>query len=115
MNKKKELIELSNIASIVSDTVASIAFKAVVTDQDGVAILHVDNTNANQLVITISNQTSSELDISQLTGAASSTNCNITLNLPNNLLYFYTLPMIDSSSAPARGSWRLMRIRREAG
>ena len=97
--KHAELLELVDTVS------ASLAFSALVTDAAGAAVIHVDGSTTNQLVISVTNQTSGDITIAQLSGAASSSNCNLLLKLPNNQLYFYNAPAIDGASTP--GTWEL--------
>ncbi|MFV1885148.1 MAG: hypothetical protein ACMZ7B_11720 [Balneola sp.] len=97
--KHAELLELVDTVS------ASLAFSALVTDAAGAAVIHVDGSTTNQLVISITNQTSGDITFAQLKGPASSGNCNLLLKLPNNQLYFYNAPAIDGASTP--GSWVL--------
>ncbi len=97
--KHAELLELVDTVS------ASLAFSALVTDAAGAAVIHVDGSTTNQLVISITNQTSGDITFAQLKGSASSGNCNLVLKLPNNQLYFYNAPAIDGASTP--GTWEL--------
>ncbi len=93
------------LLDLVGDVSASLAFSALVTDAAGAAVIHVDGSTTNQLVISITNQTSGDITFAQLKGSASSGNCNLVLKLPNNQLYFYNAPAIDGASTP--GTWEL--------
>ncbi|MFV1885147.1 MAG: hypothetical protein ACMZ7B_11715 [Balneola sp.] len=97
--------EHSSLIDLLNDVSASLAFSALVTDAAGAAVIHVDGSTTNQLVISITNQTSGDITFAQLKGSASSGNCNLVLKLPNNQLYFYNAPAIDGASTP--GSWVL--------
>ena len=106
--------DLSSLFAIVSDTAATIAFTTLVSDAAGAAVLHVDGSTSNQLVITITNQTSRELDVTKLAGAPTSSNSNIILKLPNNKFYFYTAPTIDAKGSTP-GTWELATARLGGG
>lgn len=78
---------------------------AAVTDGAGAAVIHIDSSTSNKLIITINNQTDNDITIDKLTDPASSSNYNVMFKLPNAQLYFYSAPTVDAASKP--GTWSL--------
>ncbi|NEQ65139.1 MAG: tail fiber domain-containing protein [Symploca sp. SIO2D2] len=106
MTNKVEPHNFSSVIDLVSDVAATISLTTLVSDAAGATVLHVDGSTSNQLVITITNQTSGEVDVTKLTWPPTSSNSNIIFSFPNNQFYFYTAPTIDATvSTP--GIWEL--------
>src|SRR5947209_4482274 len=106
MGNDTAVLDPSSLYSLVQDTGAKLAFTSLVTDAAGASVLHVDGSKTSQLIITITNQSSSSVTVQPLTGTPSSDSSNIIFTLPSNQLYFYTQPTIDAANSTP-GTWAL--------